>query len=227
VNHDPVRGVPALDVGRQKSTDWNFGVDVDVKGVGVGGGGSHGTSSETGRALPPPSGSQSFIAKLNVVGIEVREPTGTVEIGHVRAFVNKTFDVDFKRRDNAVLPGDQRDKLLDWYFGLSQLTRKRLKLGKQALELEAFASQTQPADKNQHLAERRQAAVIGVLGRFVAPENWPKHATAYGEDLLREDRPGKEEEDPSMWSVRLKVVDEITPADEAADLDGFDELMPE
>jgi len=70
--------------------------------------------------------------------------------------------------------------------------------------------------------------VIDVLGRFVAPENWPKHATAYGEDLLREDRRGKEEEDPSMWSVKLKVVDEITPDEhELDDPEGFGDLMPE
>ena len=147
---------------------------------------------------------------------------------NVRQFVNKTHDVDFKRVNNAVLPASERNKLLDWYFGLSVLTRKRLKLGKQPLQLDAFASQTQPADKNQKLAERRQAAVIEVLGRFVSPDNWPKHATAYGEDLLRDDRSGKEEEDPSMWSVKLKVVDETTPdEDELDDLEGFGALMPE
>lgn len=42
--------------------------------------------------------------------------------------MNRTHDVDFKRRDNAVLPPTERDLLLDWYFGLSRLTRKRLKL---------------------------------------------------------------------------------------------------
>jgi len=108
------------------------------------------------------------------------------------------------------------------------LRASRLKLGKQHIRLEAFTSQTQPADKNQDLADLRQKAVIKVIGRFVDPDNWAKHATAYGEDLLPDDRPGKTTEDPTMWLVVLKVVDEITPDEHGLDdAASFEDLMPE
>ena len=145
----------------------------------------------------------------------------------MRAFANRTYDVDFKRAGNAKLPGDERAKLVNWYLGLSILTRKRIKLGKQPLRLEAFASQTQPAAKNQTLAEARMKAVIDVIGRFVSPDNWAKHATAYGEDLLPDERKGKEQEDPSMWRVHLAVVDEVTPDADDTDIEDFGSLMPE
>jgi len=203
------------------------GGGVGVKGFEVNVDYSHGTSSESGHSRPAPSGQQAFIAKIEVP--PTPDPKGTVDIkGPVRAFVDKTFEANFKSAGSSVLPHDERARLVSWYNGLSRVTRSRLKLGKQHIRLEAFTSQTQPADKNQDLADLRQKAVIKVIGRFVDPDNWAKHATAYGEDLLPDDRPGKTTEDPTMWLVVLKVVDEITPDEHGLDdAASFEDLMPE
>jgi hypothetical protein len=196
-------------VGETESTEWS----VPVFG---GAGGS--------TAKPANTGSQSFVVDLDVQGIEGPQ----VEIGKVQVFQRRTHDVQFFRERNTKISGDERAKLMAWYAGLSKLTRRRLKAGKQIMRLEAYASPTGPADINQALyAMGRLEAVQKVLNRFVA--NWDP--TPFGEDKPpdaadpepAEERRGHEHPDPSRLIARLIVEDERTPG---SDQDDDFDLLP-
>jgi hypothetical protein len=135
--------------------------------------------------------------------------------------------VQFFREKNTRVSGDERAKLMAWHAGLSKLTRRRLKAGKQIMRLETFASPTGPADKNQLIyANGRLHAVQAILNRFVT--HWD--ATPFGEDRPpegelepAEERRGHEHPDPTRLIARLTVEDERTPG--ADDDDDFD-LLP-
>ena len=196
--------------GETKSTEWS------VSGFGYGEGKS--------TAEPANTGSESFVVALDIHGIEGPQ----VEIGRVQVFQRQTHDVQFFRDTNTKISPDERTALMAWYAGLSKLTRRRLKAGKQKMRLEAYASPTGPAAKNQRFyAASRLHAVQTELNRFIT--DWD--ATPFGEDKSpdagdlepAEERRGHEHRDASRVIARLIVEDERTPG---ADADDDFDLLP-
>jgi hypothetical protein len=172
---------------------------------------------------PANTGSESFVVALDIKGIEGPQ----VEIGKVQVFQRQTHDVQFFRDKNIRVSGDERASLMAWYAGLSKLTRRRLKAGKQIMRLETFASPTGRADENQlRYANGRLHAVQAILNRFVT--HW--EATPFGEDKPpegelepAEERRAHEHSDPTRLIARLTVEDERTPG---ADNDDDFDLLP-
>jgi hypothetical protein len=181
-----------------------------VSGTDSGGGGLIITSGST---TAPVQAGESFVVALDVQGAAGPH----VEISDVRAFVPSSHEVRFFHDGNTTVSSDQRGALMSWFAGLSKVTRRRLKAGTQKIRLEAFASDTGPADANQlKWSAGRLRAVREILGpdRFVADGAWIE--TSFGEDA----RPGEdlapvdeqhEQSDPSRLIVRLEVEDEVTP----------------
>jgi hypothetical protein len=200
--------------GETESTEWSVG--------------GFGYDEGKGTARPANTGSESFVVALDIQGIEGPQ----VEIGKVQVFQRQTHDVQFSTERNTRISGKERAELLAWYAGLSKLTRRRLKAGKQPMRLETYASSTGPADTN-HLkyAQGRLGAVHDVLDRFVTKWDPPPRGTPFGEDKTpdapnlepAEERRGHEHPDPSRLIARLIVEDERTPG---ADADDDFDLLP-